>query len=122
MADLIERSAALRVIFDAVGKPATEIYQLVRKIPPVTAGWIEASALLPPLEREERDEEEQTKAEISVPVLAIVRDGTYQVVRHIEETALERDGCYEWSGWVREPDDGTAEDVTHWMLLPEGPK
>lgn len=81
-----------------------------------------AAALLPPIEREERDEEEQTSAVISVQVLAIVRDGTYQIVRHIEETALERDGCYEWIGWVREPDDGTAEDVTHWMVLPEGPK
>ncbi len=122
MNDLIDRSDALRIIFDSVGKPATEIYQLVREIPPVTAGWIEASALLPPVEREERDEEETTTAKISVPVLAIVQDGTYQVVRHIEKTALERDVCYEWIGWVREPDDGTAEKVTHWMLLPEGPK
>ena len=30
MSDLIERSAALRVIFDSVGRPATEIYQKVR--------------------------------------------------------------------------------------------
>ncbi len=33
MSDLIERSAALRVIFDSVGRPATEIYQKVRELP-----------------------------------------------------------------------------------------
>ena len=33
MSDLIERSAALRVIFDSVGRPATEIYQEVRELP-----------------------------------------------------------------------------------------
>ena len=60
MNDLIPKATALRIIFDSVGKPTTEIYQLVREIPPVTAGWIEASALLPPVEREERDEEETT--------------------------------------------------------------
>lgn len=37
MADLIERSAALRIIFDSIGKPATEIYQKVRELPGVEA-------------------------------------------------------------------------------------
>lgn len=121
MNELIPKAAALRVIFDSVGKPTTEIYQLVRQIPPVTAGWIEASALLPPIEREERDEEERTRAEISVPVLGVCAGGAIRIVRRIDEEADEPGGC-EWHGWVREPDDGTVEDVTQWMLLPEGPK
>ena len=36
MAELLEKAAVLRVIFDSVGKPATEIYQLVRELPTVT--------------------------------------------------------------------------------------
>lgn len=119
MSDLIDRSAALRIIFDSVGKPATEIYQKVREIPPVTAGWIEASALLPPVDREESDED--GRAQISIPVLACLRDGERRIVRRIDEDAAEPGG-YEWHGWAREPDDGCAEDVTHWMLLPEPPK
>lgn len=121
MNELMPKAAALRIIFDNVGKPATEIYQLVREIPPVTAGWIEASALLPPLEREERDEEERTRTEISVPVLGYSIGGAIRIVRRIDDENDEPGG-YEWHGWAREPDDGTAEDVTHWMLLPEGPK
>lgn len=91
--DMVKTVAA---VFDTA--PAAEVVERPR--------WIPATERLPPMERKELDEEEQTRAEISVPVLAIVRDGTYQVVRHIEETGLERDGYYEWSGWVREPDDG----------------
>lgn len=33
MEDLIYKKDALRVIFDSVGKPATEIYQKVRELP-----------------------------------------------------------------------------------------
>ena len=121
MAELIERAAALRVIFDSVGKPATEIYQKVRQIPPVTAGWIEASALLPPVEREERDEEDKTTAKVSVPVQGYCIGGEIRIVRRIDEENDEPGG-YAWHGWTREPDDGCAEAVTHWMLLPEVPE
>lgn len=44
MPELIPKAAALRIIFDSIGKPATEIYQKVRELQPVEAGWIEASA------------------------------------------------------------------------------
>lgn len=37
MSDLIDRSAALRIIFDSVGRPATEIYQKVRELSPAEA-------------------------------------------------------------------------------------
>lgn len=119
MNELIPKAAALRIIFDNVGKPATEIYQLVREIPPVTAGWIEASALLPPIEREERDEEDKTTAKISVPVLGVCAGGVIRIVRRIDEESDEPGG-YEWRGWIRDLDDGTAEAVAQWMYLPEG--
>lgn len=112
----VDKSAVLKIIFDSVGKPATEIYHRVRDLPAAEI-WNPASKL-PEIEKEER--EEDTWAQISVPVLAIVRDGTYQIVRRIEETALEPGG-YAWTGWVREPDDGCAEDVVWWTELPPGP-
>ena len=37
MAELISKAAVLRIIFDSVGKPATEIYQKVRELPPAEA-------------------------------------------------------------------------------------
>ena len=37
MAELIEKAAALRVIFDSVGKPATEIYQAIWELPAAEA-------------------------------------------------------------------------------------
>lgn len=119
MSDLIDRSAALRIIFDSVGQPATEIYLKVRELPGA-AIWHPGTEK-PPVETVELDEKEGTRSRVSVPVLAIVRDGSRQVVRRIDEEATEPGG-YEWHGWAREPDDGTAEEVTHWMLLPEGPK
>ena len=124
MAELIEKAAVLKIIFDSIGKPATEIYQKVRELPEAGRGWIEASALLPPVEREERDEEDTTTTKVSVPVLGVCAGGAIRIVRRIDEEADEPGG-YEWHGWSREPDDGCAEAVTHWMLLPllpEGPK
>jgi len=114
---LIEKEKALRIIFDSVGQPATEIYQKVRELPEAEA-WHPAEEL-PPVDRKESDED--GRAQISIPVLSCLRDGGRRIVRRIDEDAAEPGG-YEWHGWVREPDDGCAEDVTHWMLLPEGPK
>lgn len=37
MEELIEKAVVLRIIFDSVGKPATEIYQKVRELPAVDA-------------------------------------------------------------------------------------
>lgn len=125
MAELIEKAAVLRIIFDSVGKPTTEIYQKVRELPAADAqeraGWVRASALLPPMEREERDEEDTTTTKVSVPVMGYCIGGEMRIVRRIDEESDEPGG-YAWHGWTREPDDGTAEEVTHWMLLPEGPK
>lgn len=119
MPELISKAAVLKIIFDSIGKPATEIYQKVRELPGAGAGWIEASALLPPVDQKESDED--GRAQISIPVLACLRDGGRRIVRRIDEDAAEPGG-YEWHGWIREPDDGCAEDVTHWMLLPKGPE
>ena len=33
MPELIEKAAVLKIIFDSVGRPATEIYQKVRELP-----------------------------------------------------------------------------------------
>lgn len=33
MSGYVEKAAVLRIIFDSVGKPATEIYQKVRELP-----------------------------------------------------------------------------------------
>ena len=33
MSGYVEKAAVLRIIFDSVGKPATEIYQRVRELP-----------------------------------------------------------------------------------------
>lgn len=33
MSGYVEKAAVLRIIFDSVGKPATEIYQRVREVP-----------------------------------------------------------------------------------------
>lgn len=121
MNELIPKAEALRTIFDNVGKPATEIYQKVRELQPVAAGWIEASALLPPMEREERDEEDTTTTKVSVPVLGHCIGGEIRIVRRIDEESDEP-GDYEWHGWTREPDDGCAEAVTHWMPLPQVPE
>lgn len=35
--ELVSKAAVLRIIFDSVGKPATEIYQKVRELPPAEA-------------------------------------------------------------------------------------
>jgi len=43
MPEMVEKAAVLRIIFDSVGKPATEIYQKVRELPGVekrTGEWI----------------------------------------------------------------------------------
>ena len=117
----VSKAAVLKSIFDNVGKPATEIYQKVRELPGTERGWIEASALLPPVEREERDEEDTTTTKVSVPVLGHCIGGEIRIVRRIDEESDEP-GDYEWHGWTREPDDGCAEAVTHWMPLPEPPK
>lgn len=37
MAELIPKAAVLRIIFDSVGQPATEIYQKVRELQPAEA-------------------------------------------------------------------------------------
>lgn len=37
MSGYVEKAAVLRVIFDSVGKPATEIYQKVREVPEADA-------------------------------------------------------------------------------------
>lgn len=117
MDEQVSKAAVLRIIFDSTGKPATEIYQKVRELPGAEA-WHPAEEL-PPVDRKESDED--GRAQISIPVLACLRDGERRIVRRIDEDAAEPGG-YEWHGWAREPDDGCAEDVTHWMLLPEGPK
>ena len=121
MPELISKAAVLKIIFDSIGKPATEIYQKVRELPEAGRGWIEASALLPPVEREERDEEDTTTTKVSVPVLGHCIGGEIRIVRRIDEESDEP-GDYEWHGWTREPDDGCVEAVTHWMPLPQGPR
>ncbi len=37
MPELIPKAAVLKIIFDSIGKPATEIYQKVRELPGVDA-------------------------------------------------------------------------------------
>lgn len=118
MPELISKAAVLKIIFDSVGQPATAIYQKVRELPGA-AIWHPGTEK-PPVETVELDEKEGTRSRISVPVLAIVRDGSRQVVRWIDEEAAEPDG-YEWHGWVDQSDGGT-EDVRWWMELPKGPE
>ena len=117
----VSKAEVLKIIFDSIGKPATEIYQKVRELPEAGPGWIEASALLPPTEREERDEEDTTTTKVSVPVLGHCIGGEIRIVRRIDEESDEP-GDYEWHGWTREPDDGCAEAVTNWMPLPQVPE
>ena len=74
-----------------------------------------------PVEREERDEEDTTTTKVSVPVLGHCIGGEIRIVRRIDEESDEP-GDYEWHGWTREPDDGGAEAVTHWMPLPQVPE
>jgi hypothetical protein len=40
MSGYVEKAAVLRIIFDSVGKPATEIYQKVREVPEADAGTV----------------------------------------------------------------------------------
>ena len=114
----VSKAAVLRIIFDSVGRPATEIYQKVRELPGVDS-WRPAEEK-PPVEKEERDEDGNL-SRVSIPVLGCCRDGSRKIVRRIDEEAAETGG-YEWHGWVREPDDGCAEDVAWWMELPKGPE
>lgn len=118
MTELISKAAALKIIFDSVGKTATEIYQKVWELPGA-AIWHPGTEN-PPVETVELDEEERTRLRVSVPVLAIVRDGSYQVVRRIDEESAEPGG-QEWHGWVNQSNYET-EDVRWWMELPKGPE
>ena len=108
----------LKVIFDSIGKPATEIYQKVRELPGAEA-WRQGTEK-PPVETVELDEDERTRSRVSVPVLAICLDGSYRVVRWIDEEEGEPGG-YEWHGYV-DPLTGGTEVVRWWMELPKGPE
>lgn len=118
MEDLIYKKDALRIIFDSVGEPATEIYQKVRELSGAVL-WHPGTEK-PPVETVELDEEEGTRSRISVTVLAICSDGSRQVVRRIDEES-EEPGGYEWHGWVNQS-DGSTENVDWWMELPKGPE
>lgn len=118
MPELISKAAVLKIIFDSMGQPATAIYQKVREMPGAEI-WHQVTEQLP-AETVELDEEERTRLRVSVPVLAIVRDGSYQVVRRIDEESAEPGG-QEWHGWVDQSNYET-EDVRWWMELPKGPE
>ena len=98
MAELLEKAAVLRVIFDSVGKPATEIYQKVREMPTVDAAaekprWIPVTERLP--------EEE-------VSVIAWEKQG-FSYVDYLS------DGVWTIA-------DHNYGEVTHWVPLPEPPE
>ena len=95
--ELYKKTDVLRVIFDSVGKPATEIYQLVRELPTVEAAeklrWIPVTERLP---------------EEGVPVIAWEKQG-FPYVDYLS------DGVWTIA------DDNKGE-TTHWMPLPEPPE
>ena len=66
---------------------------------------------------------EVVDAETSVtyrgPVLARCRGREWRIAMYIEED--NRDGGYEFRGWLNAPDDGGTVEVLAWTELPEDP-
>ena len=121
MSDLIERSAVLRVIFDSVGRPATEIYQKVRELPaaeepywiPITERMPENGSLLGKLicDSEGKIRIAERCAELTLSDGRIVYTDLIDLVRFL----------------VTETDTPTTEwkdctHITHWMPLPQVPE
>lgn len=110
MEDLIYKKDALRIIFDSVGKPATEIYQKVRELPPTEA--VERTRWIPVTERLPGDEQR---------VLAY-----YGFDRGDGYLGMMFTQVLDY--FARDPrphfqHEGTnGMKVTHWMPLPEPPE
>lgn len=127
MAELIEKAAVLRIIFDNVGKPATEIYQKVRELPAVErAGWVRAAERMPDMGPwatfPDADEDggltsyRQTK-----PVLVIDETGELSLAEYHQEKWDDEERL-RFNEWVTLPDLGTRKGVVWWAPTPEPPE
>lgn len=126
MPELISKAAVLKIIFDSIGKPATEIYQKVRELPaaaaPELAGWVRASERMPELGPWEPADEEGTAIwRHSKPVQAIKGDGETALAQYEEEKWSAEDPPH-FQGWETLPDLSTFRDVIWWAPTPEPPK
>ena len=130
MAELIEKAAVLRVIFDNVGKPATEIYQNVRELPaadaPERAGWVRASERMPELGPwatfpDEDEDGGLTSYRQTKPVLVIDETGEMSLAEYHQEK-WDEDERMRFDEWISLPDLGTFKGVIWWAPTPEPPE
>lgn len=127
MAELIEKAAVLRIIFDSVGKPATEIYQKVRELPTAErAGWVRAAERMPDMGPwatfPDADEDGgTTDFRESKPVLVIDGAGDPWLAQFHQERWNDEERI-RFSEWISLQDLGTLKDVVWWAPTPEPPE
>ena len=127
MSGYVEKAAVLRVIFDSVGKPATEIYQKVREVPETErAGWVRAAERMPdmgpwatfPVADEDGG---TTDFRESKPVLVIDGAGELWLAQFYQERWNDEERI-RFSEWISLQDLGTLKDVVWWTPTPEPPE